>query len=124
MGKHILMGNRAKGPDQVTYIQEKENNRRALRAFVMSFLRPDGVFMLRLIAANTTSINMTDLICNLGVCTLKSRGSRKHTQNFPTYNHPQMSIHQRKHEMDKLYINFSASLTEYFKIKFKFWSEK
>ncbi|XP_063714874.1 innexin unc-9-like [Symsagittifera roscoffensis] len=63
--KHILMGNRTKGPDQVTYIQENEENRRALWAFVMSFLKPDGVFMLRLIAANTTSINMTDLICNL-----------------------------------------------------------
>jgi len=81
--KHILMGNRTKSPDQVVYIQEEEVCHKALWAFVMGFLKPDGVFMLRLIAANTTSINMTDLICNLWSLYVQKERIRKRFPQLP-----------------------------------------
>jgi hypothetical protein len=62
---YILMGNKSKGPDDVTYNQHDPKSNKNLAKFVKSHLKPDGVFMLRLISANTTGINMTELICNL-----------------------------------------------------------
>jgi hypothetical protein len=63
--KHLLMGKKQNCHKDLFYDPKNEKCRQMLDKFVSGFLKADGVFMLRIISANTTSMNTTDLIIGL-----------------------------------------------------------
>jgi hypothetical protein len=63
--KHLLMGKKQSCHADLFYEPNDSQYKKMLNSFVSGFLKADGVFMLRIISANTTSMNTTDLIIGL-----------------------------------------------------------